>query len=163
MATRTVDHGAYRTAASTVEMRSGCHFAQFTVLDGDDLMIRADWDVEEERSAVIEDGHCFYSTYNGDRWPDEQDWEGMQTAKEQGDRIGMLLDLDQGSMTVWKNGEKLGVMQAEGLTGPLCWAVDVSVSYSVRIESTPAPESPTAEELAAAKAWPDAQAGSDDE
>ena len=87
----------------------------------------------------------------------------MQAAEEEGDRIGMLLDLDQGCMTLWKNGEKLGVMQAEGLTGPLCWAVDVSVSYSVRIESTPAPESPTAEELAAAKAWPDAQAGSDDE
>ena len=29
----------------------------------------------------------------------------------------MLLDLDQGSMTVWKNDEKLGVMQAEGLGG----------------------------------------------
>ena len=37
---------------------------------------------------------------------------GMQTAKEQGDRIGILLDLDQGSMSVWKNGERLGVMQA---------------------------------------------------
>ena len=42
--------------------------------------------------------------------------------EEQGDRIGMLLDLDQGSMTVWKNGVKLGVMQAGGLRGPLCWA-----------------------------------------
>ena len=37
---------------------------------------------------------------------------------EQGDRIGMLLDLDQGSMSLWKNGVELGVMQAEGLTGP---------------------------------------------
>ena len=46
----------------------------------------------------------------------------MQSARKQGDRIGMLLDLDQGSMTVWKNGEQLGVMQAEGLSGPLCWA-----------------------------------------
>ena len=49
----------------------------------------------------------------------------MQTAREQGDRIGMLLDLDQGSMTVWKNGEQLGVIQAEGLSGPLCWAVSL--------------------------------------
>ena len=37
----------------------------------------------------------------------------------------MLLDLDQGSMTAWKNGEKLGVMVAEGLSGPLCWAVEL--------------------------------------
>ena len=32
----------------------------------------------------------------------------MENVREQGDRIGMLLDLDQGSMTVWKNDVKLG-------------------------------------------------------
>jgi hypothetical protein len=32
----------------------------------------------------------------------------------------MLLDLDQGSMSIWKNDVKMGVMHAEGLTGPLC-------------------------------------------
>ena len=44
----------------------------------------------------------------------------MQRAKVQFDCIGMLLDLDQGSMTVWKNDEKLGMMHAEGLSGQLC-------------------------------------------
>ena len=64
----------------------------------------------------------------------------MQTARGQGDRIGMLLDLDQGSMSVWKNGEQLGVMHAEGLTGPLCWAaVVVDQGDSARIESAPIP------------------------
>ena len=53
----------------------------------------------------------------------------MQSARKQGDRIGMLLDLDQGSMTVWKNDEQLGVMQAEGLRGPLCWAASL---YPIR-------------------------------
>ena len=48
----------------------------------------------------------------------------MQGAK-QGDRINMLLDLDQGSMTVWKNDDQLEVMQAEGLSGPLCWAANI--------------------------------------
>ena len=43
----------------------------------------------------------------------------------QGDRIAMLLDLDQGSMTVWKNDEQLGLMTVEGLRGPFCWAVSV--------------------------------------
>ena len=32
----------------------------------------------------------------------------MHIASEQGDRIGMLLDLDQGSMTVCKNDESWG-------------------------------------------------------
>ena len=68
------------------------------------------------------------------------------------------VDIDQGSMTVWKNDEKLGVMVAEGLSGPLCWAVEAidptgGRGESARIESAPAPASPTAEELAAAKVW----------
>ena len=74
--------------------------------------------------------------------------------EEQGDRIGMLLDLDQGSMTVWKNDEKLGMMAAKGLRGPLSWAVELGAGGpSVRIESAPARPSPTGEELAAAKAY----------
>ena len=57
-------------------------------------------------------------------------------------------------MTVWKNGEKLGVMQAEGLGGPFCWAVSLVYHvHSARIASALAPPSPTEEELAAAKAW----------
>ena len=50
--------------------------------------------------------------------------------------------------------QQLGVMAAEGLSGPLCWAV--SMLYpgdSARIESAAAPPSPTEEELAAAVAW----------
>ena len=98
------------------------------------------------------DGHSFYFTYSGSRYPGANVWEGKQTAREQGDRIGMLLDLDQGSMTVWKNDEKLGVTQAEGLSGPLCWAVSMyGQGESARIEPAPAPLSPTEEELTAAK------------
>ena len=99
------------------------------------------------------DGHCFYLTHDGSRPPGHIDWEGAQGA-DPGDRIGMLLDLDQGSMTVWKNGVKLGVIQAEGLSCPLCWAVEAAgFGYSARIESAFAPPSPTEEELAAATAW----------
>ena len=76
---------------------------------------------------------------------------------KQGDRLGMLLDLDQGSMTMWKGDNKLGVMVAEGLSGPLCWAVSLGApSRSTRIESAPAPASPTEEELVSAKAWQEA-------
>ena len=57
--------------------------------------------------------------------PGDSDWEGKQKAR-QSDRIGLLLDLDQGSMTVWKNDVRLGAMQAEGLSGPLCWAASLA-------------------------------------
>ena len=75
------------------------------------------------------DGHCFYSmSDDGTRCPGYRRWEeGHQGATEQGDHIVMLLDIDQGSMTIWNNDEKLGVMAAEGLRGPLCWAVTTCI------------------------------------
>ena len=124
------------------------HYAQFTVMSGSDMffgVIRPGWDVENGVGAHREDGHCFYDTYDGRRFPAPSDWEGKQAAKEQGDRIGMLLDLDQGSMTVWKDGQQMGVMVADWLTGPLCWAAVVAEpGDSARIESAPIP-APAAE------------------
>jgi hypothetical protein len=123
-------------------MRSGRHFAQFTVVEGVHMgfgVIRPGWDVEGGEIAAGADGHCFYATRDGHRYPGNSEWEGMQPAQEQGDRIGMLLDPDQGSMSIWKNGEKMGVMQAEGLRGPLCWAVSLGRIRSARIESAPMP------------------------
>ena len=131
-----------RSAASRVVMRSGRHFVQFTVVAGDDVLfgvIRPGWDVEGGQHAFCKDGHCFYDTFDGRRLPGTHAWEGMQHTREEGDRIGMLLDLDQGSMSVWKNGELLGVMQAEGLSGPLCWAVELYQGHSARIESAAVP------------------------
>ena len=159
LATRSVEaSGGYvRTAASTAVMRSGRHFAQF-VAQGDTIMfgvIRPGWHVGGGAEATWQDGHCFYYTYDGRRLPAPmhlRTWEGMRGAVE-GDRMGLLLDLDQGSMAVWKNGVQLGVMVAEGLSGPLCWAVSLyTQGSSTRIESAPAPPSPTEDELAAARA-----------
>ena len=144
VATKSVD-GGWRAAASEVAMRSGRHFAQFTVVAGRDMLfgvIRPGFDVEAGVGVHYVDGHCFYNTYGGQCYNTygRIDWEGRQAATEQGDRIGMLLDLDQGSMAVWKNGERLGVMQSEGLTGPLCWAALVrNQGDDARIESAPIP------------------------
>ena len=148
LATKSAGYGRYKTAASKVVMRSGRHFAQFTVVVGYDMyfgVIRPGWDVEGGADADEVHGHCFYYTGRGQRFPGNSAWEGMQGAN-QGDRIAMLLDLDQGSMTVWKNGEQLGVMVAEGLCGPLCWAAVVGHGDSARIElaliPAPAAEAP---------------------
>ena len=121
-------------------MRSGRHFAQLTMLEGDDMLcrvIQADWDVEGGPYAYNGGGHCFFATFaNGNRFPGGYDWEGGQGAEDGGDRIGMLLDLDQGSMPIWKNDVKLGVMAAEGLSGPLCWVAELhDEDEFVRIES----------------------------
>jgi hypothetical protein len=147
VATMSVDDWMTRAAASTAVMRSGRHFAQFTVVAGDNMLfgvIRPGFDVAAGVNAYDVDGHCFYLTGSGSRFPGGGiGWEGRQGARAPGDRIGMLLDLDQGSMTVWKNDEQLGVMAAEGLSGPLCWAVSLysgSRGDSARIESAPPPD-----------------------
>jgi hypothetical protein len=70
----------------------------------------------EGRNPEDLEGHCFYTTYDGACYPSYNHWEGRQNATELGDRIGLLLDLDQGTMSVYKNDERLGVM-ATGLSG----------------------------------------------
>jgi hypothetical protein len=51
-------------------------------------------------------------------------WAGQQSFGT-GDVVGLLLDCDAGTLTVKKNGQRLGVA-ATGLTGELCWAVALS-------------------------------------
>jgi hypothetical protein len=157
-----VDYTGY-TAASKAVMRAGRHYAQFTVVGGSMFsgVIQPGWDVEGGRYAHGVYGHCFYYTGNGFRFPGGRDWEGMEGATELGDRIGLLLDLDQGSMTVYNNDERLGVM-ATGLSGEYCWAVSLNIKKSsARIGAAPAPASPTAEELAQAAAYIAAHADDD--
>eukprot|EP01046_Picozoa_sp_COSAG06_P063579 COSAG06_NODE_14827_length_1122_cov_19.174976_1_plen_198_part_00 len=97
-------------------------------------------------------------------------WEGMPQTGEikPGDVVGLLLDLGQRTLSVYLNGARRGVMVAPGmkdrfgeavapLAGPLRWAVDVGGGASERIERRPAPGPvPSAEEVAAAVAWTEA-------
>eukprot|EP01046_Picozoa_sp_COSAG06_P045888 COSAG06_NODE_6412_length_2944_cov_2.957118_3_plen_313_part_00 len=160
LATKSVSTSWY-AAASKAVMRAGRHYAQFTVVGGAFVyfgLIRPRWDVEGGQAAQHVDCHCFYDTDSGRRYPGNCDWEGMQQAMKPGDRIGMLLDLDQGSMTVYKNDERLGVM-ATGLSGEYCWAVSLyGQGNSTRIDVTVAPASPTTEELAQVVAYEAEQA-----
>jgi hypothetical protein len=98
-------------------------------------------------------------------------WEGLPQQDEiieQGDVVGLLLDLGQRTLSVYLNGARRGVMLAPGvknrrgeavasLAGPLWWAVDVDTGASVRIKHRPAPgPASNAEEVAAAVAWNEA-------
>jgi hypothetical protein len=131
-----------RTTASKAVMRAGRHYAHFTAVSGVYMffgVIRPGWEVEGGQLAYGVDGHCFYDTFTGHRCPGYHEWEGRQGATN-GDRIGMLLDLDQGTMTVYKNDERLGVM-ATGLSGEYSWAValDSAAAHSARIEAAALP------------------------
>ena len=62
------------------------------------------------------------------------DWGGIEHNNEASYKIGMVLDLDEGTLDVYKNDRRLGTMKT-GLVGEYCWVVsfrslsgDVSVS-----------------------------------
>lgn len=78
---------------------------------------------------------CMYGITSGNclssGWEDDEDgapsynetvrWDGSESMSSR-DELGMLLDLDEGTLSVYKNGRKLGVMK-RGLVGPYCWVV----------------------------------------
>ena len=77
-----------------------------------------------------EEGACFFANWNDEdrdededeHWPGDE-WEGREPAPVVNNlAVGLLLDLDAGTLSVFKDGRKLGVMK-EGLTGAYCWFV----------------------------------------
>ena len=81
-------------------------------------------------------------------WDDDEDeencnvdWEGMEGC-ESGDTVGMLLNLDEGTLTVYKDNRCLGVLK-DGLSGSYCWYADVSFGDAVAIQRNASPTSPT--------------------
>jgi len=79
-------------------------------------------------------GNCISSTWpaNGLRSQIVDEWEGMEAASL-GDEIGMLLDLDDNTLTAYKNGRKLGEMK-RGVSGPYCWMASLYRGNRVSIQ-----------------------------
>ena len=84
-------------------------------------------------------------------------WKGQpgRDSLREGDVVGLLLDLDQRTLSVYINGSPCGAMVAPGmrdwrgevvadLASPLWWAVDVGDGASVRIEHKLPPLPPSA-------------------
>jgi hypothetical protein len=144
--------GSFYTAASGAVLKGGGrHMVQFTARQGDSMffgLIGADWDVKGGGDVFnMREGHSFYHMGTGRRFPSNNDWEGMQGANE-GDRIGLLLDLDAGSLTVYKNDARLGVMQESGLTAAAGYRWAVAMRHegnSARIDG-PLPVAPGEED-----------------
>lgn len=130
--------------ATAVAMRAGRHFARFTVMRGEDMLfglVRPGYDVDGGAITEDVDGHCFYDVSNGDLWPGPRSWEGQNYTVDgdEGDAIGMLLDFDDGTLTIFRDEaaglERLGVM-ARGLSGEYCWAVSMwPRGHSAQLES----------------------------
>jgi hypothetical protein len=115
-------------------MRGGRHVADFTIvrMGGGPLLglALAGIDVTQQ-SAFSRAGFWGIDSSNGKihglRMPDA--WEG-QEGFNQGDVVGLLLDCDAGTLTVKKNGRRLGVALT-GLAGEFCWVASMASANSL--------------------------------
>ena len=112
---------------------AGTYYGVFTFFDGDRY---SDFLSQRSENWGDSDVHaCGYHSLRGGviwtNWDDEEqfelNWEGREGC-ETGDTIGMLLNLDEGTLTVYKNNRRLGVMK-DGLSGSYCWHVIVDGAY----------------------------------
>ena len=74
---------------------------------------------------------------NWDNETEYADWQGRESLRGSG-TVGMLLDLDEGILSVFKNGRRLGVMK-EGLGGEYRWFVTVCSDCTISISRGQAP------------------------
>jgi hypothetical protein len=66
------------------------------------------------------------------------EWNGCRPCVE-GDRVGMLVDLEKGTLSVFHNGTHLGFMVKAGITGPLSWMAELNTpGDSVRVRNAAA-------------------------
>ncbi|EJK71562.1 hypothetical protein THAOC_06979 [Thalassiosira oceanica] len=86
---------------------SDVHACEYDCDDG--VMNRTKWDWENDEMDIL--------------------WEGRECC-ESGDTVGMLLNLDEGTLTVYKNNRRLGVI-TDGLSGPYCWYVSLYKNQAV--------------------------------
>ncbi|EJK49073.1 hypothetical protein THAOC_32084 [Thalassiosira oceanica] len=112
--------GISTAVASNYVMESGIHYAEFQMTAGHPSFgivrpIWTNWDEEEEDNVGP--------------------WEGDGQA---GDTTGMLLNLDEGTLTVYKNNRRLDVMKY-GLSGPYCWYATLREDSTVAMKSIEPP------------------------
>ena len=83
-------------------------------------------------------GYCFsHNWVEGDYY--RNTWNGMERISSPC-KIGMLLDLDEGTLSVYHNGRKLGVMKRE-LAGHFCWVVTIAPGTQISIKRGTVPPS----------------------
>ena len=125
-------------ATTSAVMYAGCHFVQFTV-ENNMLyigIIPSSWDINKGGNIFNDENHCFYFTHTGhcSKYSSRRiPWRGMQRTRN-GDRIGLMLDFNNSSLSVFRNGIKLGVI-ANDLNDKYRWVVVLHNNASVSIKT----------------------------
>lgn len=88
----------------------------------------------QQQSTMWNNVHCYFCQFPTDSY-------GRSNFLRNNDTVGLLLDLNEGTLSVYKNGRCLGVKKY-GLAGHYCWVVSLTnVVYqgAVKIRSAPIP------------------------
>ena len=87
---------------------------------------------------------CTYYCFNGEcywtDWDNEEglfEWQGREGLGESG-TVGLLLDLNEGTLSVFKHGRRLGVIK-DGLGGEYVWFVATGSPCTIRMSKGRAP------------------------
>ena len=90
-------------------------------------------------------GLCCWSNWEergqSDNAAARETWDGQESFSRQTQNLvlGLLLDLEEGTLSVYKNGRRLGTMKS-GLSGEYCWVVSIQTGdeeFSIRRANVP--------------------------
>ena len=77
-------------------------------------------------------GYCYWFDWTG-CYGTLTDWEGRGDYDKDCIALGMLLDLGEGTLSVYQNGQRLGTLK-DGLAGEYCWIAGFFGSGDVTIQ-----------------------------
>jgi hypothetical protein len=120
VATRTAYTNDHQLVTGGSPMTEGRHYWEVELTAGYDIMVGAvrpglDHDKYHHRT----NDAYFIHGYRGGLYGNGKYGADPQGKFAQGDRIGVLLDLDAGWMRLYRNGKRCGPGYTEGVTGPL--------------------------------------------
>jgi hypothetical protein len=137
--------------------KQGRHYVEIEWLAGDKLMVGVagpKFDPTKGKPGEMatrssSDGWAYSAWSDGRLYRENRavDWAGSETGAAVGDRIGLLVDLSRGTLSLRINDEWQGDMVKEGLQGPLRWSVDLfkesgKPGSSVRVRGLQPPSDP---------------------
>jgi hypothetical protein len=138
VATQTVSSSTSLTTTGT-EITEGKHYWEVELLSGSLTMLfigisRPNLDPTGDYAV----GECtdawFINAFNGGIWGNGKQGSNVAGAYKQGDRVGVLLDLDNGSLRFFKNGVQNGPGYPAGsVTGPPVVAPRIQVCECCRM------------------------------
>ena len=80
---------------------------------------------------VMRDGNCFWYDWEGHA--KNTNWEGRGDYDGHCNTLGMLLDLGEGTLSVYQNGRRVGTLK-DGLAGEYCWIAGFECGGDVSIQ-----------------------------